>query len=92
MSDINLAIAWYRATQWSLLKSVVADPDVIEDTYLEWLEVAEARVAELEELGLEANKVDVDVEEMVAWCKTRDMPLDGRARAQFVGVKYQGSI
>ena len=84
--DVALSIAWYRPNQWALLKSVAADPEIIEDTYLEWEAVAERTLADLRAMGLSPMKVDVDVEKLVQWCEKKRRPVDAEARADYANV------
>ena len=81
--DVVLGIAWFRPEQWDLLRSVSADPDVLEATYGEWEKLARRSIQDLARQGILARKVDVDVERLQAWCKAQQRPLDGSARAAY---------
>lgn len=39
--------------------------------------------------GLSIEKVDMDVEELLAWCNVRGMALNGKARSQYVSEKLR---
>jgi len=82
-------VAWYRREQWELLRAMAADTDNLEKTYDEWLVVAEKAIRELQLLGLELRKVDVDVNELAAWCQAQGRPLDGGARAEFARSRLE---
>ena len=84
-----VAVAWYRAKQWQRLRSVSIDDDDLEDTYEQWLHDAEQKFAELSSLGLCAEKVEVDVERLIAWCNEHGLELDGRARSRYVAEKLR---
>ncbi len=84
-----IGLAWYRPGQWQRLRQGSADVEVLEESYDEWLEVASARFREAQELGLDIRKVDVDVEDVVEWCKQRGRPVDGDARAGYVAEKIE---
>ena len=79
-----IGVAWYRINQWQRLRAVSIDADNLEDTYEEWLREAEQKVAEFGALGLRVEKVDVDVEQLIAWCNERGLKLDGGARSMYV--------
>lgn len=84
-----VGVAWYRLKQWQRLRAVSIDADDLEDTYEEWLRQAEQKVADLSALGLCVEKVDVDVERLIAWCNERGLELDGRARSAYVTEKLR---
>ncbi|NLF38136.1 hypothetical protein GX586_01735 [bacterium] len=82
-------VAWYRREQWELLRYVSSDADKLEDTYDEWLESAERTFKEILKAGINLVKVDVDVDELVAWCRSQGRPVDGDARSLFVTHKIR---
>ena len=73
--EVVLGIAWFRPDQWDLLRSVSADPDVLEPTHGEWEKLARRTIQDLARQGILARKVDVDVERLQAWCKAQQRPL-----------------
>jgi hypothetical protein len=82
-------VAWYRAEQWPRLLETSVDRLELERTYDEWHAMATEGLAELARAGVWPQKVDVDVDEMVEWCRTRGRPVDAAARAQFVALKVK---
>jgi hypothetical protein len=84
VTNAVVGVAWYRLKQWQRLRAISTDADNLEDTYEEWLRQAEQKVAELNALGLFVEKVDVDVEQLIAWCNERGLELDGHARSTYV--------
>lgn len=87
--DMQVAFAWYKPEQWTLLKAYSVDKDEIEDTFAEWLEHAERSFKEYEESGLNMHKVQIDIDALVAWCKERDVPVDGDARSKYAAALLQ---
>ena len=85
----KIGIGWYRPEQWELLKSSVVDRDVIEDTFFEWFEFVTAQFDDMESKGLEPVRVDIDVEEMITWCKRNQLPLNAEARSEFIASKIK---
>ena len=86
-TEMVFGVGWYRAEQWPLLLAVSVDRDELEPTYAEWLDVAESSLASLRMAGLDPVKIDVDVEEMIAWCSEKAKPLNANARVQFITAK-----
>jgi 23S rRNA A2030 N6-methylase RlmJ len=77
-------VCWYSSTQWQELREIAADPERLEETYQEWLVVADQACQKMEASGIAIVKVPVDVQKLVAWCRERNLPIDGKARAQYV--------
>jgi hypothetical protein len=86
--EIHSGVAWYRRDQWPLLKSASADAEDLEETYDEWLEYAERHFKDIWDAGINLHKVDVDVEDLIGWCREQNRPLDGSARAAYVIKKF----
>ena len=63
-------VAWYHAEQWPRLLEVSVDRSELERTYDEWQAMAKKGLAELARAGVWARKVDVDVDELVEWCRS----------------------
>jgi hypothetical protein len=82
-SRIAVGIAWYRREQWSLLLSLIPDPEVFPRTYDEWLARATVTLRQLSGEGVTARKVDVDVSGLMSWAAEQGRPADGAARAEY---------
>src|SRR5439155_4621072 len=80
--EIVAGIAWFRADQWQLLRSLSTDADELEKRYEEWVAIAEKTVQDLASQGVFVRKVEVDVNELQAWCWAQKPPLGPSARAQ----------
>ena len=77
-------VGWYSASQWRQLREAAADPERLEKTYQEWLVVAEQACQKMEASGITIAKVPVDVQKLINWCRKENLPIDGKARAQYV--------
>lgn len=84
-----VGMAWYRPNQWSLLRQVALDSHDLESTFEEWEKLASAKYQELKAQGVSVEKVDVDVEELVVWCSSRNTPLNASARSNFAADKLR---
>jgi hypothetical protein len=83
---IIAGIAWFRRDQWSLLRSLAADPDKLEQSHSEWIRHAEKAIKTLKKQGVSARKVDVEVNALQRWCAEQGRPLDGAARAAYAAA------
>ena len=66
-------------------------PDIREmcESYEEWHAGAVRALNGLKRAGRRAEKVTVDVEELLAWCQAGDRPVDAAARSEFAAVKLR---
>jgi hypothetical protein len=82
-------VAWFDRDQWERLRDVAEDPDRLEDSYDEWVAMAERACADFEAQGMLIERVPVDAEALVAWCNEHERPIDGAARAEFVAKELR---
>jgi len=84
MAGLLTGVAWYRRSEWPLLASLAADPDVLAKTYDEWLLMAEATYARLQQEGYIVEKVEVPLADLLVWCAAQGRALNESARSAFV--------
>lgn len=84
--EVVAGIAWFRANQWQLLRSLATDAEDLEETHEEWVKIAEKTIEDLARQGVLTPKVDVDVNELQAWCSAQNRPLDSSARAAYAAA------
>jgi hypothetical protein len=82
-------IIWWKPKQWERAKRISTDSHVFDDSYEEWKEAAEQTFKNLRDLRLEIHKLEIDLDELVKWCKDQDIPLNGKARSQFASMKVK---
>jgi hypothetical protein len=82
-----VGLAWYRPDQWQRVREISADEDNLHDSYLEWLQSAEARFQELRSSGLRVEKVDVHSEALTLWCNERGLEINGEARSRYAAER-----
>jgi hypothetical protein len=84
--EVVAGIAWFRANQWQLLRSLATDVGDLEETHEEWMKIAEKTIEDLAKQGVLAQKVDVDVNELQTWCAAQNRLLDSSARAAYAAT------
>ena len=82
-SRVLTGIAFYTREEWHILKQVVSDPDVLDDTYEDWQQGLGNLIETFAKEGVDFRKVDINVSELVRWCTEQGIPINGKARAQF---------
>lgn len=79
-----VGLGWYSRGQWEALTQVVPNRSDLDDTYEEWEAQATEALQMLSAQGIRAVKVEVDVDELVEWCKNTGRQPNSEARADFV--------
>ena len=86
-----IGLAWYSRQQWEILKQVADDAEGLAPTFARWEANAKNAARMLRQSGYAVEIVDIDVTELLQWCKSNNRPLDGEARSDFVEEKIQDS-
>lgn len=81
--ELVTAMAWYAEEDWERLREVSADAETLEDNWEEWKEHAIDEIERLREAGYEVRRIEVDPDELQAWCSVYDRPVDGHARSVY---------
>ena len=88
----EMGVAWYTRDQWSLLKAFAADGEALDATYEAWHAGATKLIEDLEKRpDIQARRVFVDIQEMIAWCREAQLPFNSAARAEYVAEKVRSS-
>jgi trans-aconitate methyltransferase len=84
MKEMVLGIGFYRREQWPLLIETAVDSHLLEKTYDDWMAVLDSSIEKIRATGLEPELVDIDVEELLAFCKKEGLPNNAACRARFI--------
>ena len=79
-----VGLAWFDRKQWKLLTEAVEDRKELDDTYEQWQQGAVDAVRSIESQGQKVERVHVEVESLVSWCKEKGLPVNGKSRAEYV--------
>jgi len=79
-----VGLAWFDRKQWQRLTEVVADRNELDATFEQWQQSALEAVRMTERQGQKVEKVHVEVESLVSWCKQNGLPVNGESRAEYV--------
>jgi hypothetical protein len=88
-SDDKMAIAfaWYRPEQWHRIRDISSDAEDMDDSYLEWLQLAEEKLNELQSSGLRVEKIEIDSEQLIRWCNEQGLDINGKSRSKYAAAK-----
>lgn len=84
-----IGIAWYRKEQWILLRQIIENPNDIENTYEEWLQNAMEFKKTIEASGLTIEEVDIDIPDVITWCKKINKPINSKSISEYVANKLK---
>jgi len=91
-SDTITGIAWYRRDQWARLRELAADADRLEEAYEDWLAGAQKTIVQMTATGVRVRRVDIDLDDLVRWCRHEGRPLDSAARAAFAAERLRSGF
>ena len=83
----RFGVAWYGPGDWQVLRDAAVDPDELESSYDDWLRLCLVSCAELSTDGIDVERIRIEADELIRWCREQSIPLDARARARFASEK-----
>src|SRR5687767_1916896 len=78
-----VGLAWYDRLDYRRILKIMDDANVLPRTYEQWLKGAEAGERQLLSTRHTVVRAIIDPEEFPAWCQTRGLNIDAKARVQF---------
>ena len=79
-----IGLAWLDRKQWQCLREVVEDRKELGATYEQWQLGALDAVRTIEREGKKVEKVHVEAESLVSWCKEKGLRPNCTSRAEYV--------
>ena len=83
-TEMVFGVGFYRKEQWPLLLETAEDRNELEDTYEEWELNLKKSVKNMHALGMKPLRVEIDINELLQWCKSRNLKNAGENRAEFI--------
>jgi hypothetical protein len=80
---IAMAVAWMNKQDWP--RWLAIDPEFQPD-YDHWLKRTEAAVKEIEATGAFVEKVIIDPDEFVEWCRINGRKVNSRGRSAYAAL------
>src|ERR1700730_16477819 len=79
----GVILPWFTPERWPKMRAVAADRDNLHDTFGECEQSGPASLNDLIAKGHPVEKILIDVDALIAWCKAESRPLDSSARHVF---------
>ena len=80
----RLGLAWYSREDGERLREIADDRDKLDDAYEDWERQALKLIHDLEAIGRRIQKVPINIETLIAWCRERKCRIDMAARTEYV--------
>jgi hypothetical protein len=81
--DQFIGIPWFRRELYDNARITMADSASLPEIYDVWLERAEKREQQIRSSGATPNRVYVDDDQFVVFCRERNAVLDSKSRMNF---------
>ena len=78
-------VVWYREEDYEKIKSISDDAYALPAAYGKWLANAEYGLQDFTTKGYTVEKVYLDPDIFLAWCRERGLNINAEARIQFAG-------
>ena len=78
---------WYRSKDYPSLLNIFEDSDAFPRTWVEWVDVAEAKVKYFESMGKRVMRVPIPPHEFARWCAANGHKANAAGRRAFVANK-----
>jgi len=81
---MQIGVSWYTADEWRLVKATSTDADRFEETYEDWVAMAEEATKNMLGAGITTERVHVVASELLAWCLANGKSNDAASRSEYV--------
>lgn len=79
-----ISISEYRQEDYQRIRELSVDRDEMHETWKEWEAGKKKGVKKFKKMGVRLVDVLVLPDELEKYCQERNVPIDGKARSQFV--------
>jgi len=77
-------IGYYQREQWPMLLGSADDRHALENTSDEWMSSFEKGLKNMRAAGIEPLRIDVDVNDLLDWCKAKGLKNTSEFRAELI--------
>jgi hypothetical protein len=80
-------LAYYEKKDWARFREMMVDKEAMHEQWEDWHKEYEKVKKRLKAEGLVVREVKINIDELYRYCQRQMIPLDGKARSQFVQTK-----
>jgi hypothetical protein len=82
-----VALCWYQPDQWDKVVALREDKSVMAASYDLWLAGAEKFKERSAHKGIRVIPVDINADELAAWCASQGLNINGEACNRFATLR-----
>ena len=86
------ALAYYRKDQYDRYREISVDKEALSKSYDEMMVSAKSKYKEMENKGFKVVKIDIDIEELIEWCRNRKVTINPESRTKFSMKKLKERV
>lgn len=86
-NGLRIGIGWYTSESYRELLAIADDRGALPDTFEEWEKQARKTLFIMRGDGHEPEQVFLNIPELRAWCREKELLINGETRADFVSEK-----
>jgi len=79
----SVGMPWYTADSWAQLRAVADDHADLVETVEEYEQKAERLIRQFAAQGIAVEKVLIDIDALVRWCRREGYRIDQKGRAAY---------
>ena len=80
----RIAVGWYSRETFDRVRQLEPDGGGLQDTFEDWLKDAQQAILELATHGVQVERIYIDPDVLLAFCRARKIKCHPEARAEFV--------
>jgi peptidoglycan hydrolase CwlO-like protein len=81
--ESEIKIAYYRKTDWKKLLKAIDDPENMHENWKDWHKSFLKTKKELKTFGFKIKEMTIDINDLIEYCKKRNIQNTGQARSQY---------
>ena len=86
---IHVASAWFRREDYERFRALAPDGAGLPAMFDEWEKEALRQLAQFSKQGIVVEKIVIDPDQFVAWCRTAKIEPNQKARTQYAVFRLQ---
>jgi len=89
LNGFKIGIAYYARDEWMRLRQLFLKDSTLDESYEDWLTGVAKFTQNAVIKGQEIERIWINVDELVKWCKENAYPMNSSSRSEFVVYKMQ---
>jgi hypothetical protein len=87
-----VGIPWYEHKDYPRILEIMADANHLPASHADFIKLAEQAERQFKARGFVVHRAVIKPDEFVAWCKTRGLNVDSKARTRFANEAAFASL